>query len=217
VFEVPEAFAANASSTRKPRFRAAHLLLRFFQRSSHCTPPRGDGSGFSSISKFALTSGTRWRDCRLFILGIEHVSMAVDDLPILRDWRVVHERSSASISISLMACGIVSGYSPPCSVVSKRRPVPSRCGSWGRIIKGRCAGIKTNCCSASGVTALTASELPTLLFRSCVPSQIVYEVKAWTEGAGKSSQVLRTRKPHPRGWFRTGLVLGGPSRYSAHA
>src|SRR6202035_5652089 len=36
-------------------------------------------------------------------------------------------------SISLIACGIVSGYSPPCSIVSKRRPVPSMCGSCGRF------------------------------------------------------------------------------------
>jgi len=60
VFEVRQAVAADAPSTRKPRFRAAHLLLRFLrdQRSSHCTPPCGGGSRFSSISKFALTSGT---------------------------------------------------------------------------------------------------------------------------------------------------------------
>jgi hypothetical protein len=28
------------------------------------------------------------RDCRSFVLEIEHVPLAVDDLPILRDWRV---------------------------------------------------------------------------------------------------------------------------------
>src|SRR5882672_9695113 len=57
VFEVRQAVAANAPSTRKPRFRAAHLLLRFLcdQRSSRCTPTRGGGSGVSPISKFALT------------------------------------------------------------------------------------------------------------------------------------------------------------------
>src|SRR6266849_3491189 len=43
----------------------------------------------------------------------------------------MQERPSASIS--LIACGIVSGYSPPCSMVSKRRPVPSICGSCGRL------------------------------------------------------------------------------------
>src|SRR5712671_3468805 len=43
----------------------------------------------------------------------------------------MQERPSASIS--LIAWGIVSGYSPPCSMVSKRRPVPSRCGSCGRF------------------------------------------------------------------------------------
>jgi hypothetical protein len=70
VFEVRQAVAAHAPSTRKPRFRAAHLLLRFLrdQRSGHCTPPRDGSSGFSPISKFALTSGTRWRDCRSFII-----------------------------------------------------------------------------------------------------------------------------------------------------
>src|ERR1700730_2662749 len=44
----------------------------------------------------------------------------------------MQERPSASVS--LMACGIVSGYSPPpCSSVSKVRPVPSLDGSWGRF------------------------------------------------------------------------------------
>src|SRR5450631_3450170 len=38
----------------------------------------------------------------------------------------MHERPSASIS--LMACGIVSGYSPPCSMA-----VQSICGSCGRL------------------------------------------------------------------------------------
>ena len=89
MFEVRQAVAANAPSTRKPRFRAAHLLLRFLrdQRSSDCTLPCGGGSGFSPISKFALTSNAR-RYCRSFILEIEHVPLAVDDLPILHDWRV---------------------------------------------------------------------------------------------------------------------------------
>jgi hypothetical protein len=41
------------------------------------------------------------------------------------------ERPSASVS--LIACGIVSGYSPPCSCVSKLRPVPFICGSCGRL------------------------------------------------------------------------------------
>jgi hypothetical protein len=70
VFEVRQAVAADAPSTGKPRLRAAHLLLRFLrdQRSGHCTPPRDGSSGFSPISKFALTSGTRWRDCRSFII-----------------------------------------------------------------------------------------------------------------------------------------------------
>jgi hypothetical protein len=36
-------------------------------------------------------------------------------------------------SISLIACGMVSGYSPPCSMVSKRSPVPSICGSCGGL------------------------------------------------------------------------------------
>jgi hypothetical protein len=35
--------------------------------------------------------------------------------------------------MSLIVCGIVSGYSPPCSIVSKRRRVPSMCGSCGRF------------------------------------------------------------------------------------
>src|SRR2546421_12234276 len=43
----------------------------------------------------------------------------------------MQERPSASVT--LMACGIVSGYSPPCSIVSKRRPVPFMLGSWGRF------------------------------------------------------------------------------------
>src|SRR6266478_3497049 len=43
----------------------------------------------------------------------------------------MQERPSASIS--LIACGMVSGYSPPCSMVSKRRPVPSISGSCGRL------------------------------------------------------------------------------------
>jgi hypothetical protein len=104
VFEVPQAVAALAPSTRKPRFRAAHLLLRFLrdQRSSHCTPPRGSGSGFSPISKFALTSGTRSRDCRSFILWIKHISLAIDNLFCVIG-TLMQERPSASIS--LMACG----------------------------------------------------------------------------------------------------------------
>jgi len=90
VFEVPQAVAAHAPSTRKLRFRAAHLLLRFLRdrRSSHCTPPRGSGSGFSPISKFALTSGTRSRDCRSFILWIKHISLAIDNLFVLCDRHV---------------------------------------------------------------------------------------------------------------------------------
>src|ERR1700694_5792844 len=43
----------------------------------------------------------------------------------------MQERPSASTS--LIAWGIVSGYSPPCSSVSKRRPVPSIFGSCGRF------------------------------------------------------------------------------------
>jgi len=42
-----------------------------------------------------------------------------------------HERPSASVG--LMTCGIVSGYSPPRSSVSKVRPVPSIDGSCGRF------------------------------------------------------------------------------------
>ena len=52
-------------------------------------------------------------------------------LPSCEIGTYMHERPSASIS--LIACGIVSGYSPPCSMVSKRRPVPSICGSCGRF------------------------------------------------------------------------------------
>src|SRR5260370_22862163 len=43
----------------------------------------------------------------------------------------MQERPSASVS--LMTCGIVSGYSPPRSSVSKVRPVPSIDGSCGRF------------------------------------------------------------------------------------
>src|SRR5437016_11986322 len=43
----------------------------------------------------------------------------------------MQERPSAPVT--LMPCGIVSGYSPPCSIVSKRRPVPFMLGSWGRF------------------------------------------------------------------------------------
>src|SRR6266446_10643636 len=43
----------------------------------------------------------------------------------------MQERPSASVT--LMDCGIVSEYSPPCSIVSKRRPVPFMLGSWGRF------------------------------------------------------------------------------------
>jgi hypothetical protein len=43
------------------------LLARPAIESLHHTP-RGGGSGFSPISKFALTSGTRWRDCRSFLI-----------------------------------------------------------------------------------------------------------------------------------------------------
>src|SRR5258707_8340630 len=32
-----------------------------------------------------------------------------------------------------MACGMVSGYSPPCSIVSMRRPAPFMCRSCGRL------------------------------------------------------------------------------------
>jgi hypothetical protein len=40
----------------------------------------------------------------------------------------------ASLSIDQFdSCGIASGYSPPCSMVSKRRPVPFMCGSCGRF------------------------------------------------------------------------------------
>src|ERR1700682_2535182 len=47
----------------------------------------------------------------------------------------MQERPSASVS--LMACGIVSGYSPPCSSVSKARPVASidvSCGRFSDVI-----------------------------------------------------------------------------------
>src|SRR3981189_590333 len=43
----------------------------------------------------------------------------------------MQERPSASVT--LMACGIVSEYSPPCSIVSKRSPDPFLLGSWGRF------------------------------------------------------------------------------------
>src|SRR5260370_39227594 len=43
----------------------------------------------------------------------------------------MQERPSASVT--LMDCGIVSGYSPPCSIVSKRSPDPFMLGSWGRF------------------------------------------------------------------------------------
>src|SRR3981189_3677478 len=43
----------------------------------------------------------------------------------------MQERPSASTS--LIACGVVSGYSAPFSMVSKRRPVPSISGSCGRL------------------------------------------------------------------------------------
>jgi hypothetical protein len=57
--------------------------------------------------------------------------VAVDHLAVLHDRHV--DVGAASALISLMACGIVSGYSPPRSMVLKRRPVRSRCGSCGRL------------------------------------------------------------------------------------
>src|SRR5258705_13357166 len=46
----------------------------------------------------------------------------------------MQERPSASVI--LMACGIVSGYSPPCSIVSNVRPDPFMFGPWGRFSGG---------------------------------------------------------------------------------
>src|SRR5258708_375536 len=43
----------------------------------------------------------------------------------------MQERPSASVT--LMDCGIVSEYSPPCSIVSKRSPDPFMLESWGRF------------------------------------------------------------------------------------
>src|SRR6266550_6445946 len=50
---------------------------------------------------------------------------------------VLHDRyvnAGATLSVDqLDGLRIVSGNSPPCSMVSKRRPVPSICGSCGRF------------------------------------------------------------------------------------
>src|ERR1700687_4448790 len=50
-----------------------------------------------------------------FILRIKHEPLAVDHLAVLTDRHV-----DARAALGLIACGIVSGYSPPCSMVSKR-------------------------------------------------------------------------------------------------
>jgi hypothetical protein len=68
---------------------------------------------------------------RSFILQIKHMPLAVDHLAVLRDR---HVDAGVALSIDqLMACGIVSGFSPPCSIVSKRRPAPSIEESCGRL------------------------------------------------------------------------------------
>ena len=55
-------------------------------------------------------------------LRIERKSLAIDHLAVLHDR---HVDAAAAFGIDqLMAWGIVSGYSPPWSNVSKRRPVP---------------------------------------------------------------------------------------------
>jgi len=59
-------------------------------------------------------------DCRSFTVRIEQKALAVDHLPVLRDRHVMQERPSASIS--LIACGIVSGYSPPCDSWQRKQP-----------------------------------------------------------------------------------------------
>jgi hypothetical protein len=57
--------------------------------------------------------------------------VAVDHLAVLHYRHV--DVGAPSASINLMACGIVSGYSPPRSLVLKRRPVRS-CGRLSGVI-----------------------------------------------------------------------------------
>src|SRR3984893_6727690 len=57
-----------------------------------------------------------------------------------------------SPSVSLMACGIVSGYSPPRSSVSKDRPVPSLDGSCGRF-----SGVIFSCLRVSFMACLSST------------------------------------------------------------
>jgi hypothetical protein len=96
---------------------------------------RMSGSGVAGANgrDVALAGGRcpcRAGDCLSFILRIEQKPLAVDHPAVLRDRHVNAEAASASINL---ACGIVSGYSPPCSTVSKRKPVPSRYASCGRL------------------------------------------------------------------------------------
>jgi hypothetical protein len=68
---------------------------------------------------------------RSVVLRIDHKPLAVDHLAVLHDR---HADAAAAFGIDqLMAWGIVSGYSPPRSNVSKRTAVPSMCGSCGRF------------------------------------------------------------------------------------
>jgi hypothetical protein len=67
-------------------------------------------------------------DCISFILRSEHKALAVDYLAVLRDRHV-----DAGVALGTDQ---LDSLSPPCSMVSKRRPVPFMCGSCGRLSGG---------------------------------------------------------------------------------
>ena len=46
----------------------------------------------------------------IIIVRIEHKTLAVDDLAVLRDRNV---NAGAALGVGQMACGIMSGYFPP--------------------------------------------------------------------------------------------------------
>jgi hypothetical protein len=88
--------------------------------------------GLNCVARIEADHGRNWRS---FILQIQQITLAIDDLPNLRDWHV--NAGAAVASMSLIACGIVSGYSPQFSMVSKRNPVPSMHRSCGDALPAR--------------------------------------------------------------------------------
>ena len=110
VFEVRQAVAADAPSTRKPRFSSCAFIIALLARPAIESLHPSVWRRFRVFLDLEICADIRnaLRDCRSFILEIEHVPLAVDDLPISRDWRV---DAGAALSIDQFdGLRDVSGY-----------------------------------------------------------------------------------------------------------